>query len=465
MRRRGRTGLAAGLMTLLLAVTACSGQSDEDGPADDAAGDSTAAAETEADTAQARFDALLEEHRVLDVDPEDLPTPDEAYAAYLAESQADLSECFAEADTGEISCERPASLTEDLEDTINVQLLLDASGSMADPARGGTKMQVAQRVLRDFVATLPGSANVSLRVFGHVGTGSGADKARSCRSTEQRVPFVQADSPALRRGIDSVRPAGWTPLAGAMEAARTDLDRVGGEGTSNFVYVLSDGIETCDGDPVAAARSLAGAGIGVDVNIVGFDVDRAAARQLQQAARAAGGSYTDAGDARALADAFDSYDWAAWTRYYNCVVGQASSDYAAIAGVAVRNSSCLLGRIVREHSTILGRVTRETSERLAGTTRETTAMITALQRLRTDGEVDADEQREITDLINARREAFVARTSEIRDLVVELSTTRKDAIVDAATTRKEDVLAEALETRDRLIAEAEAARDAAAGDG
>lgn len=461
MRRRGRTGLAAGLMTLLLAVTACSEQSDEDGPVDDAAGDPTAAAETEVDTAQTRFDALLEEHRVLDVDPEDLPAPDDAYAEYFAADAADLSSCFAEASVGDGSCERPASLTDDLEETINVQLLLDASGSMADPARGGTKMQVAQRVLRDFVATLPASANVSLRVFGHVGTGSGADKARSCRSTEQRVPFVAADSPQLRRGIDSVRPAGWTPLAGAMEAARSDLDRVGGEGTSNFVYVLSDGIETCDGDPVAAARSLAGAGVGVDVNIVGFDVDRAAARQLQQAARAAGGSYADASSARDLAEAFTSYDWVAWTRYYNCAVSKAIRDYNAVASIAIRNSNCLISSVIRESNAIIANAIRDHNGILSGAVRESNAMRTALNRQRLDDRLESDEARAVGDLIDARRQAFVDRSTAIKDEVVEATSLRRTTLVDAAQNRREGQLADALETRDALLAEAQAARDAA----
>src|SRR5690606_7324243 len=137
----------------------------------------------------------------------------------MAEHAADLSDCGLTPNTVAEDCERPDSLAEDLEETINIQLLLDDSGSMADPAQGGTKMQAAQRVLRDFVATLPETANVSLRVFGHVGTGSGADKPRSCAATERRVPFLPATSPRVRRGIDSVRPARWTPLARAMRAA------------------------------------------------------------------------------------------------------------------------------------------------------------------------------------------------------------------------------------------------------
>lgn len=326
---------------------------------------------------------------------------------------------------------------------------------MADPAQGGTKMQADQRVLRDFVATLPETANVSLRVFGHVGTGSGADKPRSCAATERRVPFVPATSPRVRRGIDSVRPAGWTPLARAMRAAGKDLERVGGEGTSNFVYVLSDGIETCEGDPVAAAKQLSTAGVGVDVNIVGFDVDRQAARQLRQAARAAGGSYTDARRADDLEDAFTAYDWAAWTRYYNCRTGTAIRNYNAEAGVAIRNANCVTGAVIREASAIMGAAIRRANEINGDAIREANAI---LGDLLGDDALPPDERAAVGDLVRARRDALTAAAREIRDHVLDAARERRDELIEAARQARDGRLAEALEERDAILAEARGAR-------
>jgi Ca-activated chloride channel family protein len=56
--------------------------------------------------------------------------------------------------------------------------------------------------------------------------------------------------------------------------------------------VVSDGKETCQGDPVVAARALAAKG--TTVHTVGFVVDTAARGQLQAIARATGGTYFDA---------------------------------------------------------------------------------------------------------------------------------------------------------------------------
>ena len=56
--------------------------------------------------------------------------------------------------------------------------------------------------------------------------------------------------------------------------------------------LVSDGKETCQGDPVLAARRLATNNI--TVHTVGFVVDTAARGQLQAISRATGGTYFDA---------------------------------------------------------------------------------------------------------------------------------------------------------------------------
>src|SRR5690606_21920048 len=58
------------------------------------------------------------------------------------------------------------------------------------------------------------------------------------------------------------------------------------------IYVVSDGIETCGGDPVKAAKELHESEIQAIVNIIGFDVDNAGQRALKKVAEAGGGKYT-----------------------------------------------------------------------------------------------------------------------------------------------------------------------------
>lgn len=67
---------------------------------------------------------------------------------------------------------------------------------------------------------------------------------------------------------------------------------------------MSDGEETCDGDPISAAKALTASDIDVQVNVIGFVVDSVAAAQLKAAAVAGGGVYAAAGDDKALDAAF-----------------------------------------------------------------------------------------------------------------------------------------------------------------
>lgn len=54
---------------------------------------------------------------------------------------------------------------------------------------------------------------------------------------------------------------------------------------------MSDGVETCDGDPVTAAQKLQSQNIKAKVNIIGFDVDNEGQEQLKQVANSGGGEY------------------------------------------------------------------------------------------------------------------------------------------------------------------------------
>src|SRR5690606_20557708 len=79
-------------------------------------------------------------------------------------------------------------------------------------------------------------------------------------------------------------------------------------GVTNRIILISDGLETCDGDPVASAQALLDLGIEVVVDVIGFDIpdtDRAA---LQQVSEVTGGVYADAADGAALRDVLGQYD-------------------------------------------------------------------------------------------------------------------------------------------------------------
>jgi len=89
--------------------------------------------------------------------------------------------------------------------------------------------------------------------------------------------------------VDATKAQGYTPIAYSLGQAANDFPA---DAKERVIVLVSDGKETCQGDPLVAAKALAGKGI--IIHTVGFIVDTAARGQLQAIASATGGSYFDA---------------------------------------------------------------------------------------------------------------------------------------------------------------------------
>jgi Ca-activated chloride channel homolog len=188
----------------------------------------------------------------------------------------------------------------------NIEIILDSSGSMANIAEGGkTQMELAKEAINDFLSQVPKEANVSLRVYGHKGTGSDADKQKSCTSIEQVYDLKKYNKQEFNKALNQFEPSGWTPIAGALEASKEAFKSFDAETNTNLIYLVSDGIGTCDGDPVKVAKSFADSNISPIINVIGFNVDSEAQKQLQQVAESANGIYTSVANGEQLRTEFN----------------------------------------------------------------------------------------------------------------------------------------------------------------
>lgn len=199
----------------------------------------------------------------------------------------------------------------------NVEIILDASGSMANVIDGKTRMELAKTAIRDFVAQVPEEANVSLRVYGHTGTGSDADKAASCAAIEEVYERGAYDSGKFEEALNKFEPAGWTPVAGALESAKESFAGLDAETNTNLIYLVSDGIETCDGDPVKTAKSFAESDVAPIINVIGFNTDAEAQKQLKKVAEEANGIFSNVTNGEQLAEEFKQSEevlgrWESW---------------------------------------------------------------------------------------------------------------------------------------------------------
>ena len=178
--------------------------------------------------------------------------------------------------------------------TKNLEIILDLSGSMKLPLGNSTRIATARRVLHDVVARLPDDFNVGLRVYGHR---YGSRQKETCTDSELIVPIQKLDRTRLLSMVDSTQPRGETPLVYSVLQTANDLKALGG----GSVILITDGEESCHGDPAAAARELKASGIDVSLQILGFTLTgQQVEQQLTQFAQATGGRYYHAQDGETL---------------------------------------------------------------------------------------------------------------------------------------------------------------------
>ncbi|WP_175570445.1 vWA domain-containing protein [Vannielia litorea] len=229
--------------------------------------------------------------------------------------------------------------------TTHILLAIDASGSMAGAAGNLSKMDAAKREARAFLGEVHEDVDVGLMVYGHKGSNKPEGKAESCAAAEMVHGF---DAPRSKLGdtVEELRPVGHTPIAGALEeAARLVADLpagADGQAPVPVVYLISDGEETCDGDPVAAAEALREAGVKTTVNTIGFAVDAETEAQLQAIAQAGGGTYYPAEDASALQRQLNAIKdaEASVQRYKYCVEQNVGQIAASAQTEILRITSC-----------------------------------------------------------------------------------------------------------------------------
>jgi Mg-chelatase subunit ChlD len=179
----------------------------------------------------------------------------------------------------------------------SVEIVVDASRSMWGRMGGEPKMTVAKEILEDVSYWFPEDLDLALRAYGNASPSDSVD----CADSTLLVPFAEDNREPIRHAIAGLRPLGQTPIAYALNQAAHDF---GSLQNDRALILVTDGIESCGGDPVLAAHELREQGI--MVHLIGFGLGNAAdedAASLQAVADASGGRYVTAGSAEELKEA------------------------------------------------------------------------------------------------------------------------------------------------------------------
>ena len=172
----------------------------------------------------------------------------------------------------------------------DLAIILDCSYSMGEKAKdGSTKMTVAKQVVIKLIEEIPDGLNLAFIIYGQ-------DKSQGCKAVRvvRRMSPLDAKGKAeLGRTIGNLQPVGNTPIALALEAAGAELGR---DNAPGGLVLISDGMETCHGNPAAVAATLArNPNLSFGVNVIGFDVQDGERKAVEEIARAGKGKYYDAG--------------------------------------------------------------------------------------------------------------------------------------------------------------------------
>ncbi len=147
--------------------------------------------------------------------------------------------------------------------------LLDASGSMFAPWENSIRMDIAKRILTELVDSLrtDKKLQLALRVYGH----QFHRKYQNCKDTKLEVPFRPNNHDDIIYRLRQIQPQGVTPIANSLEQAANDFT-IDPE-YRNVVILLTDGIESCGGDPCAVSKALQERGVFLKPLVIGMGMD------------------------------------------------------------------------------------------------------------------------------------------------------------------------------------------------
>jgi Ca-activated chloride channel homolog len=159
-----------------------------------------------------------------------------------------------------------AAQSADLPQVTRILFLLDASQSMNEGWGGRTRFEIATRIITETVDSLSKVPNVqmALRVFGH----QYYYTANNCKDTRLEVGFRPNSAAQIKLKLREIRAQGITPIAYSLERIEGDFPPLAN--SRNIVILITDGEESCKGDPCKVSLALQSRNIILKPFVVGL---------------------------------------------------------------------------------------------------------------------------------------------------------------------------------------------------
>jgi Ca-activated chloride channel family protein len=148
-----------------------------------------------------------------------------------------------------------------------ILFIVDGSQSMMNAWDRSSRMGEAKRILgalADSLALLP-NVEMGLRVYGH----QYEQSLNNCRDTKLEVSIAKKNAALIKKKLDLIKPKGITPITLTLEKCANDFPAGPGR---NVVILITDGVESCGGDPCLVATNLQQRGIILKPFVIGLGV-------------------------------------------------------------------------------------------------------------------------------------------------------------------------------------------------
>jgi hypothetical protein len=166
-------------------------------------------------------------------------------------------------------------------------IILDCSGSMDEKTPDGiSKMDAAKKVLGEMIPKIPNGMRTCFMIYGH-------DADLDCQAVKVVHPLASMDvegKAELTKFINGLRPVGATPIALSLRIAGKELAKRSDAFCG--IILITDGMETCKGDPAAEAEKLTKTlNLTFGVNVVGLALNEQETKAVKEIAEHGKGKF------------------------------------------------------------------------------------------------------------------------------------------------------------------------------
>lgn len=156
--------------------------------------------------------------------------------------------------------------------TNRILFIFDDSYSMYAPWNSNIKIEVAKKVMSEFLDSLQNipDLQLALRCYGHT---TFFKPERNCKDSKLEIPFANAKTNYLKikQRINKLEPLGTTPIAYSLGECTADFTPC--SNCRNIVILITDGIEECNGNPCQVSIELQKKGIFLRPFVIGVGLD------------------------------------------------------------------------------------------------------------------------------------------------------------------------------------------------